>query len=406
MIMRFLFLSAPLPGHLDWGGYLATAVELQRRGHEILWASGQAVAARLNQANLPSHALQATGWRWPPPPPLQFAPDMSQTVIQQLRAERALDQWLDEARVSQACREMIDLGRAYQPALIVSEMFVSAAGLAAEVLGLPLVVAGWPAMLPKVAADNEGLSNLARARLQRLLAQFNISGRNWTLSGPPALYSPTRHLTYWSPSWYRGITLGPQTQHVGGRVPDAAVHPPDWPADNPWVFITLGTSFGADLNFFIAAARAATELGCLPVLALGSQLAATQRQVLQDQLPSGAIIEDLLDLDAILPHVAAAIHHGGAGTTHALITHGVPQIIVPHAADQGHQAQGVARTGIGTALAAKETTIPRLVNALAQLLPDLSPYRVRAQQLQAEFAALGGVTAAATLLVEAAEQKT
>jgi UDP:flavonoid glycosyltransferase YjiC (YdhE family) len=402
--MRFLFISAPLPGHLDWGGYLATAVELQRRGHEILWASGQAVAARIQQAAIPFHALQETGWRWPPPPPLPLLPDLSPTAIQQLRAERALDQWLDETRVSQACQEIIELGRTYQPTLLVSEMFVSAAGLVAEVLGLPFVVAGWPAMQPKVAADNAGLSSLARARLQRLLAQFNISGRNWTSSGPPGLCSPTRHLTYWSPTWYRGVALLPQTQHVGGRAPEAVGQPPEWPADNPWVFITLGTSFGDDLNFFIAAARAAAELGCLPVVALGGQLAAAQRQLLQEQIPSTTIIEEMLDLDAVLPYMAAAIHHGGAGTTHALITHGVPQIIVPHAADQSHQAQGVARSGVGFALAAKETTIPRLVNGLAQLLPDLSPYRAQAQLLQTEFAALGGVQTAARLLVEAAEQ--
>ena len=41
--MRLLFCSAQLPGHLDWGGYLPTAVELAQRGHTVLWASGAAV---------------------------------------------------------------------------------------------------------------------------------------------------------------------------------------------------------------------------------------------------------------------------------------------------------------------------------------------------------------------------
>ncbi len=403
--MRFLFLSAPLPGHLDWGGYLATAVELQQRGHEILWASGQAVAPLLAQANIPLHALQETGWRWPPPPPLAFTPDLSPTVMQQLRAERALDQWLDEARVGQACREIIDLGRTYRPYLIVSEMFVSAAGLAAEALGCPFVVAGWPAMQPKLVPGNEAVSKLARTRLQRLCARFNLTGTNWTMNDPPALYSPALHLTYWSPSWYRGLAHLPQTRHVGGSAPAIVGPAPAWPVDNPWVFITLGTSFGDDLDFFMMAARAAAELGCLPILALGGQLTATQSQALQAQLPTNAIVEDIIDLDSVLPQVAAAIHHGGAGVTHALITHGVPQISVPHAADQGQQAQGVVRSGVGLALTAKETTVPRLVNALAQLLPDLSPYRTNAQSLRTEFAELGGVHTAATLLIEAAEQQ-
>ena len=102
-----------------------------------------------------------------------------------------------------------------------------------------------------------------------------------------------------------------------------------------------------------------------------------------------------VDFAAVLPDVAAAIHHGGAGTTHALVTHAVPQIVVPHAADQVLQAQGVMRTRVGLHIPPKQVTIPVLVDALAQALPDLSPLRAAALDLQAEFHALGGVPAAA-----------
>ena len=46
--MRILCVSAQLPGHLDWGGYLATAAELARRGHDMLWTSGIAVAEQVH----------------------------------------------------------------------------------------------------------------------------------------------------------------------------------------------------------------------------------------------------------------------------------------------------------------------------------------------------------------------
>ena len=136
---------------------------------------------------------------------------------------------------------------------------------------------------------------------------------------------------------------------------------------NPWIFITLGTSFGNDVNFFSAATQAAMEMGCTPMLALGGQLADSQRQMVQAQLPAEAVVQEQIDLDIVLPHVTAAIHHGGAGVTHALVTHAIPQIVVPHAADQGHQAHGVMRSGVGLHLPAKESTIPRLVNALARV---------------------------------------
>jgi UDP:flavonoid glycosyltransferase YjiC (YdhE family) len=116
------------------------------------------------------------------------------------------------------------------------------------------------------------------------------------------------------------------------------------------------------------------------------------------RLPAGTPVRSLIAFDAVLPYLAAAIHHGGAGTTHALVTEAVPQIVVPHAADQGYQAQGVVRTGTGLHLPAKDVTIDRLEAALAALLPDLSGFRSQARRLQVEFAAQGGAAAAASAI--------
>ena len=143
--MRILFLSAQIPGHLDWGGYLPTAAELARRGHDVLWASGEDVRAAVEKAGVAFHALEATGWRWPPPSPLTVeeaaaAPDAES--LQRLKQVRALDQWLNVERVSAAAAEVIAVGREFAPDVVVTEMFVAAAGLAAEALGKPFVVAG------------------------------------------------------------------------------------------------------------------------------------------------------------------------------------------------------------------------------------------------------------------------
>jgi UDP-N-acetylglucosamine:LPS N-acetylglucosamine transferase len=398
--MRFLFVSAQLPGHLDWGGYLATAAELVRRGREVRWASGEEVAPLVAQAGVPFHPLRETGWRWPPPPPLQLSPDLDAVTVRRLRAERALDQWLDVARVTPAAAQLIALGQSFRPDLVVSEVFASAAGIAAERLGVPLVVAGWPALQPKTASGDDDLVAEARSRLHRLLTHFALQGENWTAEGAPALLSPHLHLTYWSPGWYRGLALLPQTVHVGGQAP-APASPPPWPDLDPWVLITLGTSFSNDPNFFINAAHAAVQLGCLPILVLGGQLPAAALETMRGRLPAQKIVTERVDFAAVLPNVAAAIHHGGAGTTHALLTHAVPQIIVPHAADQMHQAQGVVRSGVGVHVPAREATIDRLAAVLAQVLPDLSPYRAKTQALRDEFARLGGVQRAAELLEQA-----
>jgi UDP:flavonoid glycosyltransferase YjiC (YdhE family) len=401
LVMRILCTSAQLPGHLDWGGYLRTAAELRHRGHDVLWATGSAMVPFLQQANIPTHVLAETGWRWPPPPPLQPTPDIDPEALRKQRAIRALDQWLEEERVGAATAALIALGKAFRPDLFVSEVFLSAAGLAAEALGVPFAIAGWPAMRPKETGGQPAVVQEARERLARLCTRFGISGVNWTEVGPPAQQSPTLQISYWSPSWYHGVDLLPQTIHVGGSAPATTQTTPlPWPDELPWVFITLGTSFGKDANFFMMAAQAAVELGCLPILVLAGQFNRDEEATLRSRLPVEAVIEQRVDLNAVLPNVAAAIHHGGAGVTHALVTHGVPQIIVPHAADQFHQAQGIVRSGVGFYLPARETTVERLIDALAQVLPDLGPVRQNAGALRAEFAALGGVSRAAARLEE------
>lgn len=392
--MRLLFCSAQLPSHLDWGGYLRTAVELARRGHTVLWASGEAVSHRIIAAGIPFHKLAETGWRWPPPTPLPppAAPDPE---WQYQRAMRALDQWLDETRVAAALSELLSAADEFRPDAILSEPFIAAAPLAAEKLDIPLIVAGWPAYAG-TGQTQPGLAEEARARLLRLASEHNLQARYWTPGGPPVMYSPCLHATFWSPAWYGDVALLPQTKHYGGSPRPAAPAdrglPP--PSQLPWVLITLGTSFNDDPNFFLLAAHAAARLGCLPLVVLGREARPDDQKWLA-RLPAGAAVRSLMPFDASLPYLSAAIHHGGAGTTHALITHAVPQIVVPHAADQYYQAQGIVRTGIGFHFPAKQVTVDNLEEGLATLLPDLSNHRSQALRLQAEFATLGGPSAAA-----------
>jgi UDP:flavonoid glycosyltransferase YjiC (YdhE family) len=403
--MRILCLSAQLPGHLDWGGYLATAATLAQRGHTVLWASGSAVAEQVMRAQVDFHSLNETGWRWPPPPPLPqppLSPDAApdpQSLLQQKQL-RALDQWLEVDRVIVATEELSTLAREFKPDLILTEMFVAAAGLVAEQLQVPLGVMGWPAPVPQAMNGANEMAVVARKRLDLLVARFELRGLNWTTSGPPALSSPLRHITYWSPSWFAGMAVAEQTVHVGGLRPPyqeaAANADPTLPSpeDAPWILITLGTSFNVDPNFFLAAAHAADQLGCLPLLAVGAPLESEWVQAMKPRLPQSAHLRSHLNFGAVLPHVTASIHHGGAGTTHALVIHAVPQIVVPHAADQMRQAQGILRSGVGHYLPAKEVTIPKLVEVLVQTMPDRSPPRTQAIALQAEFHSLGGVPAA------------
>jgi len=421
--MRFLFVSAQLPGHLDWGGFLDTAVALQQRGHKVLWATGAEVASILQQADISLHVMEQTGWRWPPPAPLQPDPKQSKAEVHQARAERALDQWLDIRRVGPAVEDLLHVCQTFRPDVIVAENFMSAAAIAAEVINVPFAVAGWPAFQAHTTPKTQMIAALARKRLDSLKKQFTVTGRNWTTVGAPALLSPWLHLSYWSPSWFDGVTLLEQTAHVGGQAQVVDSLPKDDPSamllngelidtaltdtastdkelimDAPWVFVTLGTSFADDPNFFIAATHAIEQVEAIPIVALGY----TSVQKLRERLAPSSIVLEQINFGAVLPSISAAIHHGGAGTTHALVTHAVPQIVVPHAADQMHQAHGVARSEVGIGIRPQNVTIAALAQVLDHMLLETSNFQRNAQRLQAEFAQLGGIQRAADLLEQAA----
>ena len=417
--MRFLCVSAQLAGHLDWGGYLPTAVELMRSGHDVLWATGRELQNELAAQGVPAAILNETGWRWPPPPPLEKGATPEEE-FQRLRMIRSLDQWLDPERVQAATRELVELGHRFRPHLIVSEMFTAAAGIAAELLDVPFAVAGWPALQSRSSDASESaptqLRDLARERVNACCRHFGATGVNWAPGGVAAVQSPSLHLTYWSPRWFAGAPLLPQTRMVGGVAGPPLPRQTPWlhqiPNERPWIFITLGTAFTQDVGFFTIAARAAAEVGGIPILAVGKGSAtagdeegwtALDMEILRRRLPQPSILVERIRFPEVLPHIAAAIHHGGAGTTHALVTHGIPQIIVPKAADQARQAVGVSRSGVGYHIPPRQLSVPLAVDALQRILADDAPARLNAVSLQKEFAALGGIPRAAQLLIEAAQ---
>ena len=308
--MRLLFCSAQLPGHLDLGGYLPTAVELAQRGHTVLWASGAAVGKRVAAAGLSFQVLEETGWRWPPPPPLP-TPTVHDEAWQQRRALRALDQWLDAGAFA-AFTELSLVAEAFCPDMVITEPFVAAAGLAAEQAGAPLVVAGWPAFerRPDTPTGTQSeLAHLARRRSVELTLGFGLRGRYWTPGGPPSILSPDLHITYWSPSWYGQQPLAAQTRHVGGSPApktsaDRGLPPPD---QMPWVLITLGSGSTTIQTSSWQRLTPAARLGCLPIVVLGRHAQPDDETWLR-RLPPGTPVRWLIVFDAVLPYLAAAIH--------------------------------------------------------------------------------------------------
>ncbi|WP_322797855.1 glycosyltransferase [Thermoflexus sp.] len=390
---RWLFVSAPLWGHLDYGGYLELAVALARRGHRVLWASGPMVQEAVVRRGLPFVPLPSAGWRWLPP----LRPELPPAERQQRRRERALDAWLHPEEHARALRALGSWIEAWRPDGIVAEPFAGVAAWAAERYDLPLVVVGFPAGHWPVPRTLEAQEDLRRAqdRLAEVASALGLAGRYWRADPFPQITSPLAHIVFFPAAWFSDLeAIDPQNRFFGGlprgRAPDLQRGP------RPRALITLGSTFTEDPAFFISAARAVQRLGGEPVVVLGrSPFAPGLREAVRRALPD-VPLHDWVDYDRIFPTLDLVIHHGGMATTHKALVYGVPQLIVPHAGEQHLQARRAERAGVGRALRPAEATPDRWREAVADLLKE-DRYREQARRWAAQMARAGGPEEAADL---------
>ncbi len=403
---KFWFVSAPLFGHLDWGGFLKTALALQSVGHQVTWISQPAIGAYLAEKGLEFSPIATTGWLWPPPPP----PDPKTLTPQQavfIRYKRALDTWLSEELIPAAVQHLLDLAEANGvPDVLVTDPFLTASAIAAEKMGTKLAVCGWPATTDldedHLFAVQRELAEDSRGRLQRLCEQFNVQGENFSQGPTPSIQSPHLHISYFNDYWHQGDPpVLPQTHFVGGTPDIPTTPPPQWMEhlpDAPIALITLGSVFTGDLGFFAWAAQAAHHLGWVPVVVIGrNPIAPEEKAQLKAALPPGAFLLNWIDYDHLFPRLKVIVHHGGMGTTHAAILHGVPQVVVPHAADQRGQAKRVSQAKVGLHLTAHEVKNGQLLPAIRAVGTDEKVWQ-QCQWLAQSFAALGGAAQAGNLL--------
>lgn len=407
---KLWFISAPLYSHTDWGGFLKTAQALHRGGHDLTWISGERLKNSVQRAGLPFQPIVETGWLWPPPPTPDFSA-MSPNEATRLRFLRALDTWLSTDIVGTAAQELIDLADDLgKPDIIVTDPFLSAAALAAEALDRPLVVAGWPAqgnlVKERLAPIQRNLGQEGLDRINQLCQQLSLTGTNFSDGPTPSIVSPHLHLCYFTENWYifEASTLLEQNIYVGGAATSPKTDPPHWltaiPDQTPLAVITQGSTFSGDLSFYGQAAQAAAQAGLLPLVAIGwHPMAPEDKEQLIAALPPGTRLLNWIPFDHVLPRTRLMIHHGGMGTTHYAVVHGIPQIVVPHAADQRVQAKRVAVAKVGLHLTTHDIRQGQLAEGAVALVNN-AKVKQTARNLAEEMASLGGPEQAAEAILK------
>jgi UDP:flavonoid glycosyltransferase YjiC (YdhE family) len=205
-----------------------------------------------------------------------------------------------------------------------------------------------PAGMPSLGPLNRGawwLLDRMLARHDRALADvLRAAGSGSTGQRLFRDRSPLLHLVAVSPILAPPPRdLPPHVAFTGAWIPASAPRP--LPAEveaflaagEPPILVTFG-SMSTRIDAERIARAAALAAGRRVIVHAPSATAAAE--------PDALSVTGEVDHRALLPRVAAVIHHGGAGTTHAVVAAGRSSVVVPHVGDQRYWAARLASLGV------------------------------------------------------------
>lgn len=158
------------------------------------------------------------------------------------------------------------------------------------------------------------------------------------------------------------------------------------------IYVTFGTVFNRS-PALIAAAQAASRLGGTVVVTVG----ADGDPESFTRMGGHVSVHRFLDQAALLPHCDLVVSHGGAGTLLGAAARGVPQLILPQAADHFRNARALSSANAGRSVEPHRQTTEEVTGAMADAL-NSGALSVAARALAREMSAMPDAAAAARRL--------
>lgn len=321
---------------------------------------------------------------------------------------------------------MCDAWHACQNADVIISSFTSDVYCAsiAEKLGVPHISI---LLQPSLTATRNGATLLNAPRpnqsswLNYVAGKAFIEPFMWVISGAlvnrfrrQVLHLPQTTYRKARAALRRALVVHGYSRHV---VP----HPADWPPNlhttGYWFLDDTATwTPPPELERFLAAGPLPVSIGfgsmttrdahAVTTMVLDAVERSGQRAVLLSgwgelggtQLPPHVFQLDAAPHSWLFPRVAVVIHHGGAGTTAEGLRAGVPNILVPHLADQVFWGRRVEALGVGPRAIGRPTlTAAALAQAIKQATTEQG-MRERAEALGATIRAENGMVTAVSVI--------
>ena len=368
--MRVLLTCRPLAGH--YRPMLPLARALAEAGHEVAFASGEPVASEAEAEGLTAFRVG---------PAMDFVEPLAHSVRQraasllpsQVRAFVFTELFV-RVELEPRANDLFTIVEQWAPKVLVHDVAEFAAPLVATTLGIPYVEHSYGP-----AIQNDVIRAAGEAT-----APF------WTSHGlaPHPLGGLYRYLY---------LDVCPASLQLPGAVPGAVqgirtVETQPAETQLPWldalrrlpiVYITLGTVYNHDLGVFRALLDGLRDEPLNLVVTVGRQ---NDPAALGLQ-PSNVHVHQYVPQELLLPHCAAVVTHGGAGSTLGALAFGLPLLLVPQGADQFYNADRVVAAGAGIQLIPDLLTADSARDAVRMLLHN-DTFRDAAHRIKNEVKAM------------------
>ena len=397
----------------DLHPYIAVALGLKSRGHEVILATGECYRRKIEALDLGFRAVR---------------PDCAWVADPVVMRRLSHPRWGIIRAVQEQLKSLPEmyedtLAAAEDADLLVGNMAAYASAIVAEKKGLPWVSAMhiptgiFSAYDPPLIPGFPGFSKSLRGLGPNFWGPFGRSvnwlmrglGRRWLRVRKEAGLAPARGFNPLTESYSPALHLALFSKWLADKQVD-------WPAQTivtgfPWfdadgddelppqlsryldegeppLVFTLGSAVVADAGRFYHHSAAAAKL-----LGRRAVLVAKNGRVVPSELPDGVVAMDYAPFSRLFPRAATIVHHGGIGTTGQALRSGRPSLIMPCAWDQPDNAFRAARLGIARTIP-RTCYEPKRVAAELRLLLEEPAYSQSAAEIAAKVRKEDGVKAA------------
>ena len=294
-------------------------------------------------------------------------------------------------------RDLLAVATDWKPDVIVREVAEFGGCIAAEVLGIPHASVRSNTMLSSgsarhlVAEQMTGLREVYNLEpdpdAEMLFRYLHLAFEPPGFSDPAQPPIRTAHLL-------RPVSFSDSGEEV---LPTWVRHLPD----RPTVYATLGTVFNTRTpGLFEAILEGLREEPVNLILTIGRDRHPSDFGLQPDDVH----IERYIPQSLLLPHCDLVITHAGFSTVAATLSHGLPMVTIPIDADQPVNAQRCTALGVAEVIEYGHRT-PESIRESVRTVLDNPSYRLSAERIRDQTAALPGPDHAAAILERLATEK-